>query len=216
MFGLSDLLSLIISAFIILPVVIFLRETGYFIVSGIFGVENPRLTIGSGPRVFKIGMFDVRRYYHLYSWFSYDDIKRKNKFAYISIYAGPILINLLLAVILNALLANGMLQDYKTFLDRFIFYSMYYVLFDIVPMITANGKPNNGMIIYEMLRYGKRTDYNNEPFIPATTEVEEQYQEEMKELNELKEEKVMTELESMKEMHEQEKEVGKKGKDLDE
>ena len=184
MFGFADLLSLTISAFIILPVVIFLREAGYFLVSWIFGVENPRLTIGSGPRIVKIGMFDIRKYYHLYSWFSFDALKRKSKFAYISVYAGPILINLSLALTINALLANGLLHEYRIFWDRFVFYALYYVLFDIVPMITFNGKPNNGMIIYEMLRYGKRIDYNNEPFIPATTEVEEQYQEEMKVLEE--------------------------------
>ena len=160
MFGLSELFSLIISAFIILPVVVFLRETGYLIVSEIFGVENPRLIIGSGPRIFKIGMVDVRKYYHLYSWFSYDDLKRRSKFAYICIYTGPILINLFLALIVNALLANGLLQEYKTFWNRFIFYAFFYVLFDVVPMKTVNGMPNNGMIIYEMLRYGKRTDYN--------------------------------------------------------
>ena len=39
MFGLRDLMSLITSAFIILPVVIFLREARYLIVSGIFGVK---------------------------------------------------------------------------------------------------------------------------------------------------------------------------------
>ncbi|MER2170560.1 MAG: hypothetical protein ABS938_07970 [Psychrobacillus psychrodurans] len=72
MFGFSDLLSLVISAFIILPIVVFLRETGYLIASEIFGVKNPRLTIGSGPRVFKFWIIDVRKYYHLFSWFSYD------------------------------------------------------------------------------------------------------------------------------------------------
>lgn len=189
MFGLMDLLSLIISAFIILPVVIFLRETGYFIVSGIFGVKNPRLTIGSGPRIFKIGMFDVRKYYHVYSWFSFDTLKRQSNFAYILLYAGPILINLFMAVTINALIANGMLEEYKTFWERFVFYAFYYVLFDAIPMITVNGKPNNGMIIYEMIRYGKRTDYNNEPFIPATSDVEEQYKEDMKELKEIEEER---------------------------
>ena len=91
MFGLMDLGSLIVSAFIILPVVIFLREAGYLLVSWIFGVVNPRLTIGSGPRIFLIGLFDIRKYYHLYSWFSYDSLKRTSKFAYVSIYAGPIL-----------------------------------------------------------------------------------------------------------------------------
>ena len=45
------------------------------------------------------------------------------------------------------------------------------------------------MIIYEMLRYGKRTDYNNEPFIPATSDVEEQFQEDMKKIKELQVEK---------------------------
>ncbi|GKW46416.1 hypothetical protein [Planococcus sp. NCCP-2050] len=187
MFGLTDLLSLIISAFIILPVVIFIRETGYLLVSAIFGVKNPRLTIGSGPRIVKIWMFDIRKYYHLYSWYSYDDLRSKGKIAYTFIYAGPILINMAVAFAINAMLANGLLEEYRTFWDRFVFYAFYYVLFDIVPMKTANGKPNNGLIIYEMLRYGRRTDYNEEPFIPSTTEVEERYQEEMEHIEELKE-----------------------------
>lgn len=182
MFGLMDLLSLIVSAFIILPVVILLREMGYFLMSAIFGVKNPRLTIGSGPRIVKIGVFDIRKYYHLFSWFSFDSIKRTSKFAYISIYAGPILLNVSLALTINALLANGMLEEYRSFWDRFVFYAMYSVLLDTIPMMTVNGKPNNGMIIYEMIRYGKRIDYNNEPFIPATSDVEEQYQKDMEEL----------------------------------
>lgn len=189
MFGLADLVSLTISAFIILPVVIFLREAGYLIVSWLFGVINPRLTIGSGPRLRKIGMIDIRKYYHVYSWFSYDGLKRESKLAYICMYAGPILTNLSLALLINFLLANGWMEEYKTFWDRFIFYAFYYVLFDIVPMKTINGKPNNGMIIYEMIRYGKRVDYNNESFLPATSEMEEEYQEQMEQIEEIKKER---------------------------
>lgn len=189
MFGFADLVSLVISAFIILPVVIFVREAGYLIVSWLFGVEEPRITIGSGPRVFKIGMIDIRKYYHLYSWFSYDGLKHTSKWAYICIYAGPILTNLTLALVLNFLVANGWASEYRTFWDRFIFYAFYYVLFDIVPMKTFNGKPNNGMIIYHMLRYGKRVDYNKDPILPATSEVEEEYQEQMKEIEEIIEKK---------------------------
>lgn len=199
-FGLQDLISLIISAFIILPVVVFLRELGYVITSAVFGVVNPRLTVGSGPRVFKFGIFDFRRYYHLYSWFSYDDLKRKGKFIYVLIYAGPILINLIPALILNALLANGIIVKYETFWSRFLFYQFYYVLFDVVPMKTVNGMPNNGMIIYEMLRYGKRVDYNTDPFIPSTTQVEEEYREEMEEIEE--------QMEEMEEAEEEMKENG--------
>lgn len=177
MFGFSDLLSLIISAFIILPVVVFIRETGYLIVSEIFGVKNPRLTIGSGPRVFKFWIIDIRKHYHLFSWFTYDALKRESKLAYICIYSGPILMNLSVALLLNALLATGLLEEYKTFWDRFVFYGFYYVLFDIIPMRTINGMPNNGMIIYEMIRYGKRTDWNHEPFIHKTIDIEEEYKE---------------------------------------
>lgn len=212
MFGLADLLSLIISAFIILPVVIFIRESGYLLVSAIFGVKNPRLTIGSGPRIVKIWMFDIRKYYHLYSWYSYDDLRSKGKIAYTFIYAGPILINMAVAFAINAMLANGLLEEYRTFWDRFVFYAFYYVLFDIVPMKTANGKPNNGLIIYEMLRYGRRTDYNEEPFIPSTTEVEEQYQEEMEHIEELKEqqkEQIEKETEEEKQKLEEQKELEK-------
>lgn len=189
MFGLSELLSLIISAFIILPVVVFLRESGYLIVSWLFGVKNPRITIGSGPRLVKVGMIDIRKYYHLYSWFSYDELRRKSKLAYICIYSGPILVNLSIALVLNFLVAYGWAEEYKTFWDRFIFYAFYYVLFDVVPMKTINGKPNNGMIIYQMLRYGKRVDYNNEPFLPETSKVEEEYEKQMEELAEIKNKK---------------------------
>jgi len=56
----------------------------------------------------------------------------------------------------------------------------------LVPLKTLNGMPNNGMIIYEMLRYGKRTGYCQEPFILTTTEVEKEYQEQMKQTEEEK------------------------------
>lgn len=187
MFGLTDLVALVISAFIILPVVVFLRESGYLIMSLVLGAKNPRMTIGSGPRIFKVGIFDVRKYYHLYSWFSYDSLKREGKFSYISLYAGPILVNMVVALTINALLANGMLEDYATFWERFVFYAFYYVVFDIVPMKTANGMPNNGLIIYEMLRYGRRTDFNDEPFLPSTSEVEEEYNDDMEKIEEVKE-----------------------------
>jgi len=189
MFGLSDLVSLVISAFIILPVVIFLREFGYLLVSWLFGVINPRLTIGSGPRIWKFGMIDIHKYYHLYSWFSYDELKRKSNFAYICIYAAPILMNLSLALVINFFIANGWAEEYKTFWERFVFYAFYYVLFDAVPMITFNGKPNNGMIIYEMLRYGKRVDFSTESFLPSTSEMEKNYQEQMKKIEEIKKER---------------------------
>ncbi|WP_404427372.1 hypothetical protein LG296_02485 [Ureibacillus chungkukjangi] len=189
MFGLSNLVSLIVSAFIILPVVLFLREMSYLIVSGMFGVIKPRITIGSGPRVIKLGIIDIRKYYHFYSWFSYDDLKSNSKLAYILIYSSPIVFNLAIALLINALIANGVLDEYKVFWDRFVFYVFYFMLFDIIPMFTINGKTNNGMIIYEMIRYGKRVDYNPESFFPTTSDMEKQHKEYMKRIEEIKRER---------------------------
>lgn len=177
MFGVSDFLPLVISAFIILPLTILLRETGYLIASALVGVKNPRLTIGSGPRAFKIGIVDVRRYYQLYSWFSYDSLKRDGKIAYIFLYASPILMTLSLALTINTALANDVFDTFITFWERFVFYALFYLLFDVVPMKIQGGMPNNGMIIYEMLRYGKRTDYNKTPFLPATSDVDKEQEE---------------------------------------
>ncbi|MCG1010864.1 hypothetical protein J4760_12610 [Salinicoccus sp. ID82-1] len=184
MFGIPDLISLIISAFIILPIVVIMREMGYVIAGLIFGAKNSRLTLGSGPRLFKLGKLDIRKHYHLYSWFSYDELSNQSRFAYVMIYASPILINVISGLTINGLLANGYMTEQATFWNRFIFYTFYYVLFDAIPMKTVNGMPNNGMLVYEMLRYGKRTDRNKEPFIPATSEVEKEYQEEMHEMEE--------------------------------
>lgn len=188
MFGISDLIALVISAFIILPVVVFIREFGYLSVTLMFGVKNPRITVGSGPRFFRFWIFDIRKYYHLYSWFSFDDIKRKSNFSYIMIYAAPIIANVVVALTLNTLIANGFLQDQLRFWNRFIFYVFFYVLFDAIPMLITNGKPNNGMIIYELIRYGKRVDYNKDDIIPSTTQVDEEYEEEMKKIEQMQEE----------------------------
>lgn len=182
MFGLADLVGLILSAFIIFPVVIFLRESGYMLFGLLLGVKNSRITIGSGPRLFKLGMIDVRKFYHLYSWFSYDELRNKSKFAYVLLYAGPIMMNVIVGLLINAGIANGYLEVYETFWHRFVFYAFFYVLFDAIPMKTANGKPNNGMIIYQMIRYNKQIDYNQEPFIPSTIEMEEACQQEMKKI----------------------------------
>ncbi|WP_342387395.1 hypothetical protein [Salinicoccus bachuensis] len=220
MFGITDLISLIISAFIILPVVIILRELGYVIAGSIFGAKNSRLTLGSGPRLFKIGILDVRKHYHLYSWFSYDELTNQSRFAYVMIYASPILVNAILGLAINALLANGYMEEQATFWNRFIFYIFYFVLFDAVPMKTVNGMPNNGLLIYEMIRYGKRTDHNKEPFLPSTSEVESEYQEGMEkmeeELQEEKEEKKEEKEEKEEEKEKKKEEREKKRKEKEE
>ncbi|WP_231577183.1 hypothetical protein [Salinicoccus sediminis] len=125
----------------------------------------------------------MRRYYQLYSWFSYDSMKWNGKYGHIFLYTSPIMANVIVGVIINALLANGYMAEHDTFWNRFIFYAFYYVLFDAIPMKTLNGMPNNGMVMYNLIRFGRRVDHNKTPFLPATGDTEENYQNEMHEVD---------------------------------
>ncbi|MGM0524226.1 MAG: hypothetical protein ACQER2_09320 [Bacillota bacterium] len=185
MFGLKELIGLVLSAFFILPTVVILRELGYVLAGRVVGAKNARITLGSGKRIFKWRMFDFRRHYQLYSWYSYDELANQKRWAYVFLYSAPILVNVIFGLMINALIANQIIDTYETFWNRFVFYAFYYVLFDALPMRTINGKPNNGRIIFDMVKYGKRTDLNKERFIPATTEVEATYQKERQAIEEM-------------------------------
>ncbi|QGS69767.1 hypothetical protein CV093_20735 [Oceanobacillus sp. 143] len=71
------------------------------------------------------------------------------------------LTNLAVALTLNALLANGVLQN-QSFWNQFIFYAFYFLLFDAIPMYQPNGQPSNGRIVYDLIRYGKHSDFQRD------------------------------------------------------
>ncbi|MFC3041653.1 hypothetical protein ACFOGI_15520 [Virgibacillus xinjiangensis] len=170
MFGIVDFISLVFSVFIILPIVSIIRELGYLFTSKILGAKEAKITIGSGPNLFKFSIFEIRKYYFIYSWCSYDELRKDTKWAHILLYASPMLANLITAFVINALLANGLLEM-ETFWSRFIFYALYFVLFDAIPLYYPDGQPSNGRVIYDLLRYGKRSDFERgDPQMAASTD----------------------------------------------
>lgn len=62
--------------------------------------------------------------------------------------------NILAALIVNALVDANVI-DYHKFWNLLVYYSIYFVLFDIIPMRYPDGQPSNGLVVWEMLRYGK-------------------------------------------------------------
>ncbi|MBO1002529.1 hypothetical protein [Pseudogracilibacillus auburnensis] len=156
---------MVISLFFILPIVSIIREIGYLITSKIFGAKKSKITIGSGPKLFHLSVFEVRKYYFAYSWCSYDSLRNESKLAHIIIYASPILSNLLIALLINGLLAYELL-GLPNFWNKFVFYSFYFVLFDALPIYYPDGQPSNGRVIYNLLRYGRKSDFErNDPQI---------------------------------------------------
>ena len=158
MFGLWDFLKLTLSIFIILPIVSLIRESGYLITSKILGANEVKITVGSGPHLFKWWIFEIRKYYFMYSWCSYDSIRTDSRYAHILIYASPILTNLIVALTINELLALNLLKM-ETFWNQFVFYVFYFILFDAIPMYYPDGQPSNGRVVYDLIRYGKRSDF---------------------------------------------------------
>ncbi|MBD1379526.1 zinc metalloprotease [Metabacillus arenae] len=161
MFGLFDFISLILSVFIILPIVSIIHETGHLFFAYLFKAKNHKLEIGCGKPLFEVGRIRIRRFYFWYSWCQFEQLKRNSRIHYILVYAGPMIFNIVAAFLVNGLVYLKVLEESK-FWNQFIYYSIFFVIFDILPMRYPDGQPSNGLVIYEMIRYGKKATFQKE------------------------------------------------------
>ncbi|QQK74810.1 hypothetical protein HUG15_03785 [Salicibibacter cibarius] len=152
MFDFSDLLRLLVSVFFILPTVSIIREAGYYLAAVLLGATNKYIVVGSGPVLFRFPSIEVRRYFFMTSWITYDEIQPDHKFWHILIYASPMLSNIIVAVIINSLLGAEILGG-EIFWNTFLFYTFYFVLFDALPVYQPDGQPTNGRAIYDVIRH---------------------------------------------------------------
>lgn len=158
MFSPTDWVRLLLAALFILPLTTVIRESGYYLAATILRGTNKNLIIGSGPTLFKLPTIEVRRYFFMYSWMEYDELKPSNRLWHGLIYLSPILTTGISAVTVNSLVLNGVL-DNNIFWSTFIFYCFYFMLFDLIPVYLPDGQPTNGRAIYDLLRHGERSDY---------------------------------------------------------
>ncbi|EZH65440.1 hypothetical protein DH09_17595 [Bacillaceae bacterium JMAK1] len=161
MFSLIDWFRLFMAALFILPIVTIIRESGYYLVATLLRGENKKLIVGSGPILFTIPTVEVRRYFFMYSWMEYDELKPKNRFWHGLIYAAPIMMTGGIAFTANSLVLNGVLAD-NIFWTTFIFYCFYYVLFDVIPVYLPDGQPTNGRAIFDLIWHGERSDFKRQ------------------------------------------------------
>ncbi|WP_180320518.1 hypothetical protein [Shouchella patagoniensis] len=158
MFGLLDLLQLLMSALIILPLVTVIRESGYYFTSMLLGAKNKKLIVGSGPKLFAAQTIEVRRYFFMFSWMEYEELNPKKRFWHGVIYASPILSCGIIAVAFNSMLAASILPN-NMFWSTFMFYIFYFMLFDIIPVYLPDGQPTNGRAIFDLIKHGERSDF---------------------------------------------------------
>lgn len=154
MFGLSDVLRIILSIFVVMPIVSIIHELGHLVFVYLFKAKKTTMSIGCGDTLFRFGIIEVKRFYFWYSCCSYEKLKYDRWISHFLIYAGPIIFTLAGAGIVNWLTLEGVLApSYFTYL--FIYFSLYFVAFDIIPMRYPSGQPSNGKVLLDLIQYGK-------------------------------------------------------------
>ncbi|GAK14047.1 hypothetical protein [Geomicrobium sp. JCM 19039] len=161
MFNATDWIRLFMAVLIILPLATTIREMGYYLAATLLRSKKKKLIIGSGPVLFTIPTVEVRRYFFMYSWMEYEELTLNSRFWHGFIYASPIITTGVCAIVLNALVLEGVLEE-NIFWSTFIFYCFYYVFFDIVPVYLPDGQPTNGRAIYDLIRHGERSDFKKQ------------------------------------------------------
>lgn len=151
MFSLHDIPKFLLAFFFVLPVISILHEAGHVFFAKLMGAKNIRVTIGSGKPVFHLGMLEVRQYYFWYGVCSFENIKRKEKFANILIFSGGVLFNFLGAMatmiaVENEVIESGMITYQLTY------FSLYYIFFALLPMPYPDGNYSDGKIILDLLK----------------------------------------------------------------
>ena len=151
MFGINDIPKFILAFFILLPVISILHEAGHVFFAWLMGGKNIRVTVGTGKPIFQRGMLEIRQYYFWYGLCTFENIKRKERFANILIFSGGALFNLLGTIAVVLLVEKGYLEA-GIFTYQFTYFSIYYIFFALLPMPYPDGNYSDGKIILDLLR----------------------------------------------------------------
>lgn len=156
MFTLGDIPMFFISFFFILPIVTLVHEAGHVWVARLFGGKI-KFCIGTGETLFNIGSLEVKKKYFMEGWCQYEDLTYNKTWAHVSIYLAGSVFNVIVILIINYLILIDVLPK-ALFFNQFAYFSFYFIFFSLIPFKNNEGKPSDGMAIYEVIKYGKAKD----------------------------------------------------------
>jgi len=146
-----DIPKLFIAFFVILPLVSLIHELGHVIIAKILGATNVKIIIGSGRILLNTRIFEIRKYYFYYGYCYFENIDDDSRWKNLFIYSGGILANILVAILLIYVMSGDFL-DTTIFTYQFLYFSMYYVFFALLPISYPDGNYSDGKIIYHLLK----------------------------------------------------------------
>ncbi|WP_226577092.1 M50 family metallopeptidase [Halobacillus litoralis] len=156
MFTMNDIPMFILNFFLILPLVTLVHEAGHVVAARLFGGKI-HFCIGTGKMMFQLGSFEVRRMYFMEGWCQYKDLRYNKTWAHVSIYLAGSLFNLLVILTLNLLISHKVIPV-DLFFYQYSYFSFYFIFFSLFPYRNGDGKPSDGMAIYDVIRHGKTSD----------------------------------------------------------
>lgn len=147
----SDLPKFFLAFFLVLPLVSLVHEGGHVFFAWLMGGRNIKVSIGTGKVLSHLGLLEIRQYYFWYGLCSFDNIKRNRRFSNILIFSGGVLFNALSAIVLIYLIEHKFLKP-SQLTYQFIYFSLYYIFFALLPMPYPGGNFSDGKVILDLLR----------------------------------------------------------------
>ncbi|MFE8701413.1 hypothetical protein ACFYKX_12480 [Cytobacillus sp. FJAT-54145] len=149
MFGVNDFLKFITAFFIIFPVVTFIHLFGHIFFVLLFRGKGIKIIIGSGKKLFSVGVVEVRRFYFSSGGCEYSYLEVDTKVSNSLVFLGGSLFNILSILIINKLVGMGVLSS-SIMWYQFAYFSFYFVFFALFPMDFPDGYPSDGKIVYRI------------------------------------------------------------------
>ncbi|MBQ4869136.1 hypothetical protein IHQ11_21940 [Priestia megaterium] len=155
MFGWSDMPKLLFSFLIVIPLVSVIHQLGHSLIAIILG-GRVDFTIGQGRTIFRWKKIKIKSIYFLHSFCIYEKLKYDNRFTHACVYAGGTIANLASILLVYGLIMLGVLSK-NLFSYQFVYFSIYYIVFSLLPFEYSETSLSDGRAIYDALRYGKIT-----------------------------------------------------------
>ena len=146
-----DIPKLFLAFFVVLPVVSLIHEFGHVLMAKLLGAKNVKIIIGSGKVLLNTKFLEIRKYYFYYGFCYFENISDESRWRNLSIYSGGLLGNLLSSCLIIYLVSNQYLEA-TVFTYQFLYFSLYYVFFSLLPMSYPDGNYSDGKIIYHLLK----------------------------------------------------------------
>ncbi|AYE51798.1 hypothetical protein OEA_19285 [Priestia megaterium NCT-2] len=155
MFGWSDMPKLLFSFLIVIPLVSVIHQLGHSLMAIILG-GRVDFIIGQGRTIFRWKKIKIKSIYFLHSFCIYEKLKYDNRFTHACVYAGGTIANLASVLLVYGLIMWGVLSK-NLFSYQFVYFSIYYIVFSLLPFEYSETSLSDGRAIYDALRYGKIT-----------------------------------------------------------